>query len=789
MEFLKKSVIVWYVGLFVLAATPIDNVRDIIARLEAYNKEFPQVRVHIIFNQPKYAPGDTAYFKTFFLTEDFRPIADKQILTLEVRDQAGNNISALNYRVVDGEGNNQIVFSEGMAPGEYTIIAYSDWMKNFDPALYFRKNMMIVGRKEIVPQRNSMDSLSFYPEGGYLVPDVQNNIVLKANRKGTGKILDQTGLLVDEFQLDDRGMAEIKFNPKGNLAYHAILTGVNKEFPLVTTEDKCALDVVRFGPASVDVNITASPNSVPSKQEIYFLALSKGRIIYSSPIKLENDKAKVSVSNLHPGLNQFFLFDRKDNVIGQRVYYVAPSSANAVISAGDESIGPRGLVDVNVSIADESGRPMAGSFTTRVFNSSLFPRSNAASFETELNIFNDLPELRAEYENSGFSENEFLSNLDQYLITQKWKRINWAEVLNPPKDKIKHPFKYSLDLKGKAYFKASGDPVPDSTLILIYQQKAMVGYEAYANKKGELAFPFIYDFSGTDQIFYSMEFKKREKQTDYYIKPELEIVSNNATNAIESDKPDTYGEYKFRKKIIDRSFEFYAAPEKQIDAKIINPNAEFEDELGGADVTVRVEDYLVFPTMSDMIHEVITGLQTRVAGTTRTVRVVFIRNTYTVIPKGDPLYIIDGVFSKNTEYFLSLNPEDVFSIKLINNENKLKRLGGLGKYGVVIVQTKKSVAKEVMANSTIFSISGLSKELEYKSPNYAQAQMSRRPDLRASIFWSPKLSTTSNGQARFTFYASDDAAPVTIEIQGVTNDGRAFSARKTININSPGVRP
>jgi len=788
MKLLKLFVIVGLVAFF-LAASPLDNVRDIITKLEAYNREFPQVRVHLIFNQPKYAPGDTAYFKALFLTEDYRPIADKQILTLELKDKEGNNVSASNFRVVDGEGSNQIILSNAMTPGEYSILAYSEWMRNFDRDLFFRKTITIAGRKQIVPEKTVGDSVRFYPEGGYLVSDIENRVIIKGNRNTTGKILDQTGRLIDEFEIDDKGIAEITFTPKGTLSYHAILSGVNREFPLSVTDDRCSLRVTPYGSGSADVTITASPNSSLSKQEIYLLALSKGRVMYSTPLKLENNTAKIPISNLHPGLNQFFLFDRKDNVIGERIYYVTPSSANVSITAETESIEPRGLASVDVVVSDEGGRPIAGSFTTRVINSTLFPGTQSASFETELNIFNDLPELRIEFEKSNLKETEFLANLDRYLITQKWKRINWADVLNPPKERVKYPFKYSLDLKGRAYFKASGDPVPDSTMIMIYQQKAMVGYEAYANKKGELSFPFLYDFSGTDQIFYTMEFKKREKQQDFYIKPELEISSTNTVGSIESDTPDIYGEYKFRKGIIDKSFQFYAAPEEKIDAKIINPNREYEDELGGADVTFRVDDYLVFPTMSDLIHEVISGLQTRVASNVRTVRVVFLRNTYTVIPKGDPLYIIDGVFTKNTEFFLNLNPEDIFSIKLVNNENKLNRLGGLGKYGIVIVQTKKSVAKSVAEASTIFSISGLSQELEYRTPVYSGPSKSRRPDLRSSIYWSPKVSTASNGRANLRFYASDDANPIEIEVQGMANDGRAFSARKTINVNAPGVRP
>lgn len=774
-------------GVFV-AAIPADDVQSIIAKLETYYKTYPQVRVHLIFNQPKYAPGDTAFFKVFFLHEDFRPVPDKQIITLELKDANANNVQAQNIRVMDGEGYNQIIFSNNLPPGEYTLVAYSEVMKNLDPTLFFSKKFLITGRMQLMADNAKQDVLKFYPEGGYLVENTENNIVVKSNRMGSGKVIDQTGMLVADFQIGKEGISSFSFTPKEGYSYSGQFNGMETQIPLSTTEEACAVKVKRVGSGGVDIDLSVPPGSSLGRQELYFIVLSKGRVVYSSSFKLDNSKTTLSVNNLHPGLNEFFIFDKKDNLLAERIYYVAPSTAKVQITPEKNTVAPRDAVNISVGISDESGRSSSGSFVTRVLNTPLFSGIKQASFETEINLFNDLPGLRTDFEQSGLNEAEWMATLDERLISQKWARINWKEVFNPGKSQTKYPYKYSLDLKGRAIFKSTGEPVPDSTLIMIYQQKGMVGYQTYTSKKGEFVFPFIYDFTGTDQVFYMMEFRKKEKQQDYFIQPELAINTLNETRATESGNPDPYGDYKFRKKLIDRSFSFFADPNKSIDAKINNPNAEFEDELGGADVTVKVDDYLVFPTMPDLIHEVISGLQHRASSSGSTVRVVFIRNTYTVIPKGDPLYIIDGVLTKNTAFFLKLNPQDISSIKLINNETKLQRLGEMGKYGIVIVQTKKSIAKEVMENSTIFPVSGLSLEMDFKTPQYTNETNSRKPDLRSSIYWNPNFSTNANGRAELNFYASDDAAPATIEVMGFTSDGRAFSARQVIEVKAPEIR-
>lgn len=767
-----------------VSASTLDTIPELVEKLEAYYKAYPQVRLHLTFNQPKYAPGDTAFFKAYFLTEDFLPVQEKQIITLEVKDQNGNNLQVQNFRVADGEGNNQVIFSESLPFGEYTITAYSEWMKNFSPSLFYRKKITLAGRKQLAQARIQTDSLYFFPEGGFLVEGVDNKVMVVSKSQGSGKILNSMGALVSEFQISSSGIAETSFVPAAGVSYFGTINSLGR-FVLPPTTDACALRVVPRGARGAEITILAAPSSALRKQELSFLALSKGKVTYSTSFKLEEDGFKLTVENLLPGLNQFYVFDRRNNLVAERIYYAAVPTVQAIITASQSEISPRSLVDLEVSLTNENGVPLAGAFTLTAVNQKLFKENRSPSFETEMNLFSDLPRLRNDFEKAAMTESAWLSTLNDRLITQSWDRISWNEVLSKNKQKEKYGFKYSLSLKGKAYFEQSGEAIPDSTQILIYLQKGMMGYEGYTIKRGEFSIPFLYDFWGNDQAFYMMNFKKKEKQRDYRIQPELAIQGKSEAVAVELEGEDPYGEYQFKKKIIDQSFTFFSSPEQKINARITDPNREFEDELGEADVTVRVDDYLVFPTMSDLIHEVIGGLQVRTINNEPSVRVVFLRNGYTVIPKGNPLYIIDGVFSTNTSFFLSLNPEDIYLIKLINNERKLQRLGEMGKYGVVLVQTKKSIAKSVIENSTLFPISGLSKELQFKAPLYSDGSRARKPDLRPTLFWSPKISLGSNGKAAVKFFASDDASPMVVEVKGFTSDGRPFSASKIIEVRSP----
>ena len=105
-----------------------------------------------------------------------------------------------------------------------------------------------------------------------------------------------------------------------------------------------------------------------------------------------------------------------------------------------------------------------------------------------------------------------------------------------------------------------------------------------------------------------------------------------------------------------------------------------------------------------------------------------------------------------------------------------------------MVQTKKSMEKLVMENSTIFTISGLSKEIRFTSPFYSGESISRIPDLRSTIFWDPDATLIAGRSAVHKFYVSDDAVPLKIQVRGITVTGKPFSAEKVITVIGTNVK-
>ena len=81
---------------------------------------------------------------------------------------------------------------------------------------------------------------------------------------------------------------------------------------------------------------------------------------------------------------------------------------------------------------------------------------------------------------------------------------------------------------------------------------------------------------------------------------------------------------------------------------------------------------------------------------------------------------------------------------------------------------------QINPNSLVVEYEGLQYEREFYSPQYltSQQQLSRLPDYRNVLYWSPKLQT-KKGKQDISFYTSDIPGKYVVLIQGISEGGVA----------------
>jgi hypothetical protein len=769
--------------LFVIATafvqTDADFIQTLTKKLQQFKLQKPQVKVFMFFNQSMYAPGDTAYFSTHFLSEDFEPIGGRQILRVDLIDQSGKLVFFENIALKDGKGSNQVAIPAELQAGIYQWVAYSDWMKNFSSDFYFRQDFLLVEKNSLVAdKKNDQVEIKFYPEGGTLISSVLNNVALASNSDITSpiRIVDQVGNEVTKVQLSDDGLAQFNFTPSATHTYYAEVEHLGKLVRVNLPTASAGGFAIMMSPSQdpMKVEIRAPRDSKSRKEDLWLVVTARSEVYFSAPVRFdERDLITVQFPSkeLPTGICYATLFDEQGEVLAERLFMSnSIPEVRTTIVKNQKVYNTRSNVELQVSLKDPLGNPIQGEFAISIFSQKLFGSQRAnAQMDRYLYVNSEVTGKRH------YSPDE----LDLFLITQKNKRLDW-KTIKAGNTEAPHSFKRLIQYSGRALNKENGQPVPDSSRVVAYLQKSMMGYEATTRKDGSFDLAFLFDFWNDDEIFYTVE-TRRGKELDAKVEWAIDSFSRSQLSPmIETETANSYADFASRKKLLDRSYNFYSKSEAIVQTSLPDdPNRDFEDELTGVDYTVKVDEYVVFPSMEELIREVVPSLLHRKLKGKAIVRVVLPDGA---IPNEGPLFIIDGIMTKNTDYFLQLKPADVISVKVVRTISKLNRFGTMGRNGIVLVHTKGIDHKKLKSENTLISVKGLNKAIPFHVPSHSASTDQRVPDFRSTLYWNPSVITNARGEGVISFSASDDAGNFLIRVQGITSDGRPFSQLDSLQV-------
>jgi hypothetical protein len=742
-----------------------DIITTLREKLSAYQDK--RVKLDLFFNQDKYAPGGTALVRTLYLSaKDLKPVSGREVIYLELFDQSGARVLRNQLLVNNGLSANEWKIPESLTPGIYAVMAYSDWMKNMDPSLFFRQDFIVVGKEKFNITNSQPPGLKFFPEGGSWISGVENKFVIQktGDVESAGVIIRKGAEEIAKASFDGNGLAEFKMIPQSSEKYTVELPGIQT---LTLPEPAREGIAIQVSLDQMKVKLQSSEGGATKIKRYFILSNAKG-IAFSRSIDAEGSFEITLPADLPHGVAQIAIVDENKKVFLQRTIFVDTRKEIKVsLRPAKKIYSTRQGVDVEVEVVDNNGNPMQASFATRVTNHQLFGDTiNSARLSDNLLLYSDLSStFRPETEPEG-------ETLNRYLITQSCPWLDWNNVLSKSAESKVFGPKRNINMAGKVTIAETGQPLPDSSQVMFFLEKQIVGYEVETDRKGQFNFPVLFDFQGTDQVFYSASRKGRDiTNIVLQLNKEDSSYSTKARSWVRSGKDDPYGTFSFQKKIIDNSFNYFSKSKINNDS-LIDFNSAIEDELQGADYTLTVKDFILFPTMPDLIREVLRSVDYRKIRGREIVRVY----TTNKLPNNfaGPLYVIDGILTKNTSTFLSLKPSDIITIKIVKNTAKLIKFGSLGANGVILVRTN---LKTTISRDNSVSLTGMLPTVEQTKEgiNDQKKDKNQVPDLRACLYWESKTSLDANGRALIHFTTADDTGKFKIHIEGLTVSGIPFS--------------
>lgn len=376
--------------------------------------------------------------------KNLKPSGETSNLYVQIRNDNGKIISEEVLLIENGIGSGVVNIDTEFLPGDYTVTAFTNWMRNFDERNYFSEKIKIL-QSNLDYTRNSRDALrtvdaQFLPESGHLLANILNHIgVIVKDSFGHGlsnatvHVKDGQGEIIRNIELNEFGIGKFSLIPNMNEKYTAVVLHGEKELPVdfnTKVEEVGVVISATQRNSELRVQVSTNSESLPRLKGAPYILVVQGRNLLEtfelSFEERENIPLIFNFKDMDPGVNIITLFTSDLQPIAERLvfnHFDLPVEKNLrprVIQSSD-------TLEIKFAFAVQKDRALSVS---------VLPE-NTVSYNRNHNIlsYNFLqPYVRGTIENGGWYFEDVDSRkkyeLDNLLMTQGWGSYDWNTIFN-----------------------------------------------------------------------------------------------------------------------------------------------------------------------------------------------------------------------------------------------------------------------------------------------------------------------------------------------------------------------
>jgi hypothetical protein len=645
--------------------------------------------------------------------------------------------------------------------------------------------------------------VSFYPEGGYLLQGVRCAVAFKALNSGglpekvSGKIIDTIGNEYAQVETRHDGMGRFSLVPEMGNEYFAVCIneqGQEKRFKLPSAQNGMYSLKVETIKDKLYVSVLQS-SDVKEQGGLFLLLHTRGIVHYSAPWDNDYNSISFDTKKFPSGVMQIILFDSKMNPLSERlVFCLNPDQAQVSFNTDYPDYKSRQLVNSRVKITDRNGIPKEGTFSVSITDDNDIKPDSAASIMTTLLLAS---ELKGTIRNPGFyfQENnpDVQKALDLLMMTNGWRRYKIPDVINGKFEKPVYPVKPGMEITGKIHSLILGKPVVKGR-VAIFSWEAGFYEETETDGKGNFVFD-NFEYSDSSVFVIQALNKMGNNRVELFVDADTFPQASALPNLV-STKPGMRNE------------------DEQLSRYIIKAGTKYTYENGMRtiyldDVVIRGSDpdekkyrysfYMPKNTINLISEEQLKSIQpskvsdiftylpfTRIVEDESGKMKVMVERMSQRMFGGNNFaaLIVDDMIISDYDIDNVVDPSNIERIAILKGA-QATILGSDGAGGAVVITTKRGYFAN---DSPVFNIKtvkplGYQKPSEFYSPRYEtpEERLSRRPDLRTTIYWNPNVTVSSLGEANFDFYTADASTTYTLVMEGVTSDGIIIQSVRKIS--------
>lgn len=671
------------------------------------------------------------------------------------------------------------------------------WSEKVDGKLKNRTMLLSLKYKDrkysrfyTIPVESSLFDVSFFPEGGYLVPNIVNQVAFKAlNADGwgesvVGSVYNSENEEVGTISTTRHGMGVFGLMPIKGESYYANITneiGDTKRFDLPAVNSEAITLAARVLGKRMLVAVNVGEDAM--SDDLTLLVHQKGHVVYHKPIS-ENSEVYTFPSDEMPnGIINVMLLNSEKDIVSERLLYNINDKhkSSVVVDAGSSSFRRRELVPMSLKLSAGDGQLMSGSVAVSVVD------KNSVVQDTSFNIKSYLllsSELRGHIENpSSYMTGSKADNmaLDVLMLTQGWRRYDLPKVL---KGDIEVPTSFEPELAQKVKGRSDGlfTALKGGSISLMATLDSLVSTVATeSDEKGRFEFDVEYP-AGTSILVQSLSKK------------------GGSSNLISLEK-ETFPDIKGSSLSIKATSNY--EHDVDLDAYLQRANEDYMQQFGIR--TIMLEDFTVTAQKTGRYEEstyysplAATGLKTAedieqmnlssLRSLLYTQPGVIVRSDNVTSTRSDRpiLFIIDNV--EYDDFADRLDDIDISSIEslFVIRDNSMMPGYYPNTDGAIVITTKIGYTPKSRKpiNLDHFVPLGYQKHAEFYSPTYEtdEKRDGGVPDLRTTIYWKPNVIFNESGEAQIEFYSADMPTEYLLIGEGVGENGEVVCFEHEVEI-------
>jgi hypothetical protein len=756
----------------------------------------PVEKIYVQFDNRRYSPGQTIWYKAY-LTNAQLPSELSKNFYIDWYNDHGKMVGHTVAPISEGSSNGSFVVPEKFVGESLLAVAYTQWMRNFDTAFFFKKQLQISNENtKPVKKVITETTVKFLPESGNAIIGVNCNMAFKAvNQLGLPEnikciLKNNKGVVITSFNTIHNGMGTFQYKPQEGENYLVEWTDQfeNIHQSALPEAEKMGVSLmIEKGVFERYFEVSRSSEVPEAWKKLTIVAQTNGSVVFKAVANLSTKtslRSKLPLVKFPSGILQLTIFDANNQPLCERLLFVNNYEylLDATVKADTLNLEKRGRNVFEIAIEDTTITNLSLAITDGNING-----VSDNSILSQLLLTSDLKGnvyQPAYYFSS--DEDSITYQLDLVMLTNGWRRYNWNQVLQQqmPKLVFERDTAYlSLFGKIKDISAAKIKKAEFVNMILVAKDSSKTLLFLPIEVDGSFSRTNLFLFD-TTKIFYKLNAASLYSNSKLSVWNNLVQPDTNRIIATTNFGIDTVGNGIL--KLIASEAKRLELLKKQTTLKEVVVNAVIKSPIKQMDEKYTSglfagDDAYQFDLVNEFIagnNTVLSYLQGKVAG-------LNIKNPYssdaTVNWRGGKTDFFLNEFQADAEQLLGIPMSDVAYIKVFRPPFFGSFLGGAG--GAIAVYTKKGIDGTRSTKGLDYLLwPGYSPRKEFYSPNYAEQHADfNTGDFRNTLLWYPMISTDKNNQKiKFFFYNNDFSKSFHIILEGMDEEGKMVHFSKLL---------